>query len=161
VQDRIERAQSTIQRAAERTTEGAVAVAETTRRATHAPARIGRHLRHAAGSWAGGMMAGAGLYAAGAVLAIVGVVVFTVALAAALNLALGYPWGTFAVAALYGAAGAALFLLARRAQARGRERARRHVQEARDEVRYVTRPVRHAFARPRPARPSIHQEREP
>ena len=145
----LEKARTKVEHAAHDLHERGEAVAETARRAVQAPAAVKQDLKKAASAWAGGMVAGASLALAAGALALVGLVVFTVAAIQGLNEAIGRPAGTFLVALVYGVAAGTCFVLARRARERGRKEAAKQVEAAREEVRRVARPMRRALRRER------------
>jgi hypothetical protein len=121
------------------------AVAETVRRGKDAPPKVAEDVKEAAKAYATGMVAGLGLYIAAGVLALAAAVVLTVACVQGLNRAWGAPWGTFTVAAVYAVLTAFCYFMAKGRAEAGREEAKGHLSEARDEIRHVTLPVRQAF----------------
>ncbi|HUR25934.1 MAG TPA: hypothetical protein VM327_07990 [Candidatus Thermoplasmatota archaeon] len=156
---RLERIDERVDDVVDKTRVRARAVAESARRARHAPATVSADLRGAAKSWASGLAISVGLQAAAGVVAAVAFVVLTVGFVQALNALVGAPWGTFLVALLYGILAFALFSGAKARAKRGREEARRRLLHAGHEIRRVARPVRNAFrgVEDPPAEPSMPQ----
>lgn len=124
----------------------AEAVGESGRRARAAPRRVGHELKEAFASWRRGLATSLGLMALIGVIAITTWILLTIALVVALNKLLFDPLGTFLVVVLYAViAGIAWAVRKSRMEAAQRE-TRRRMDRSKEEIRYVGRPVREAFA---------------
>lgn len=142
---RLDRIETKVGDTVDKTRVRARAVAETARRAREAPPTLVEELTGALKSWTSGIVKGIGLKAAAGAVGIIALVVLTVGLVQGLNLWLGTPWGTFVVALGYIALALILFTSGKGKAAAGKKQAKVQLAAAKEEVRHVTRPVRHAF----------------
>lgn len=149
VQETVENVRYAARRAKEEATVRAEAVAETGRRARRAPGRIRTELGAAVGAWADGVKKSIAMGLMLIIFATNALIVLTIALVVGLNELIGDPAGTFVVALLYLVIAGIAFAVARSAKARAAERTQQHVENSKEEVRHVTRPVREAFSRGR------------
>ncbi|HET6398465.1 MAG TPA: phage holin family protein [Candidatus Thermoplasmatota archaeon] len=149
VRERVHVARDRAHRMAHEARERAEAVAETAHRAKVAPGAVATDLRQAASAWTKGMLAGIGMYAAAGALALAAFVLLTYALVESINEAIGDPAGGWIVAIAYAAVAGVCIAFARKAQKAGRKEAQGKVEEARQEVRSVTEPLRRVTARRR------------
>ncbi|MEA3201470.1 MAG: hypothetical protein QOE90_2898 [Thermoplasmata archaeon] len=122
------------------------AVAESSRRARAAPRRVGHELGKAVGAWWGGLTTSLAMMALIGVVAITAWIVLTVALVVALNKLLFDPLGTFLVVVLYAIVAGVAYAVQRSRKAAAQAETRRRLGRSKEEIRYVGRPVREAFA---------------
>lgn len=143
----LDKADEKVSRAIDATRTKARAVAGSARRARKAPAQVWDDLKDGGKAYAGGLAASAAAYAAAGLVAAIAIVLLTVGFVQGLNGAWGEPWGTFFVAAAYGAVAFGLVLAARGKAAKGRRTAKLRLAQARLELQRVADPVREAFRR--------------
>lgn len=149
---RLEQVDDKVSSAIDATRTKARAVAESARRARHAPGQALERVQHAAKAYAGGLAASIGFYAAAGLVGAITLVLLTVGFVQGLTELWGRPWGALAVALAYGIVALALATAAKGRAARGRSEARRDLEVAKAEVRQVAEPIRDAFRRkPEPA----------
>lgn len=154
---RWEATQARVGHGAQRVEHAAEAVADETRarsqnlaraalRSRRAPGAIYRDVKQSVQARMKGVAVGTGLYAVAGVVALTGFIVLTVATVAGLNAVAGAPEGTFIAALLYLLVAVGVFYGGMLARRKAQERADQHMNDARIEVRNVTRPLRRAVA---------------
>lgn len=129
------------------------AVGETGRRAAQAPAIVSRDLGKAASAWMGGFTTSAAFLAGMGVAGIFALVLLTMGLVAALTPAVGATMALVITGGLYLVGAVACYGAAKAARAKAKLEAQRHVEQARQDLRHVTAPVREAFGQSSPATP--------
>lgn len=149
IQERAENLRYAAQRVKEEVRVRADAVAESGRRARVAPGRVRHELGAAFSAWKKGLVTSIAMFVALAIFATIALIVLTIALVVGLNELLGDPAGTFVVALLYVVIAGIAFAIAKSARSRAAEETRERMENAREEVRHVARPVRDAFTRGR------------
>lgn len=142
---RLDRVDEKVDEVVDKARVRARAVAETARRARDAPPTVAEELTGALKAWTSGLAKGLALKVAAGAVAIIALVVLTIALVQGLNQEWGAPRGTAAVGVGYLVLTLLLFMAGKGEAAKGKEEAKERLDAAKDEVRHVTRPVRRAF----------------
>lgn len=125
----------------------AEAVAESGRRARTAPGHIAHELSEAFASWKRALVTTIAMMIGLAIFASVALVVLTIALVVGLNALLGDPAGTFVVALLYVVVAGIAYAVSRSVRMKAALEREERMENVREEVRHVVRPVRDAFGR--------------
>ncbi|HET6403718.1 MAG TPA: phage holin family protein [Candidatus Thermoplasmatota archaeon] len=149
VHDAVESAKYAAHRAKAEVKVRADAVAESGRRAKLAPGHIAQELSEAFAVWKRALVVSIAMTLALVVFATIALIVLTIALVVGLNALIGDPAGTFVVALLYLVIGGIAFAVSRNAKAKAAREREERMQNVREEVRHVVRPVRDAFGRGR------------
>lgn len=149
VHDAVESAKHAAYRVKEGATVRAEALAETGRRARAAPRHIADELSEAFGAWRRALMTSLAMFAALTIFSAIALIVLTIALVVGLNELLGDPAGTFVVALIYVVVAGIAWGVARTAKTRAALEREERMENVREEVRHVVRPVRDAFSRGR------------
>ena len=149
VRENVENAKYAATRMKEEVKVRAEAVGETGRRARVAPGRVSRELRAGFNAWKRGLVTSLAMLLGMAVFATITLIVLTIALVVGLNALLGDPAGTFVVALLYLVIAGVAFFVAKKSREKAAAETARHMENSREEVRNVVRPVRDAFGRGR------------
>lgn len=150
VHEAVESARFAAYRVKENVKVRAEAVAETGRRARAAPGHIGHELGEAFQAWKRALVTSIAMTGALLIFGAVALVVLTIALVVGLNEVIGDPAGTFVVALIYVIAGAIAWGVARAARTKAALEREERMENVREEMRHVVRPVRDAFGRGRP-----------
>lgn len=149
VQEKVAAARETVDHVRAEVKVRADAVAETGRRAKLAPRHIGHELGEAVASWKRSLVTA---IAMGGVIALFGItafIVLTMALISGLTLIVGWVGALFLVTLLYVIAAGIAYAVAKSAKTKAAHEREERMENAREEVRHVVRPVRDAFSRGR------------
>lgn len=149
VREKVENAQYAAGRMKEEVKVRADAVAESGRRARVAPRRIGHELKAGASAYTRGLFRSLAMMAGVGLVALTAWIVLTVGLVAVLAPFIGVGLAAILVAVVYLLGAWGLKVAASKARAQGRKDLREHVENSKEEARYVARPVRNAFGRGR------------
>lgn len=149
VRERVESAKYAVQRTAEEVKVRGQAVAETGRRARVAPGRIAHELGEAFSAWKKALVTTIAMMALIAVVGITAFIVLTMGIIAGLTLVVGWVGALFLTALLYLVVAGIAYAVSRAAQRRAAEEREERMENAREELRYVARPVKDAFSRGR------------
>jgi len=141
----LDKADQKVSQAIDSSRTKARAIAESARRARRAPANVWTDLKDAGQAYVGGMAASLGAYAIAGFVGVIALILLTVGAVQGLNNLWGDPWGTFAVALLYGIIALAFVASAKNRAKAGKQRARLRMVQARLEMQRVADPVRQAF----------------
>lgn len=147
--DAVESAKYTAYRAKEEVRVRAEAVAETGRRARAAPGIVGHEVGEAIGSWKRALVKSLVLGALIGVIGLAAFVVLTMALIAGLTVLVGFVAALFLVTLLYVIAAAICYGVMRSAKTAAALEREERMENVREEMRHVVRPVRQAFGRGR------------
>jgi len=149
VRETVESARYAAERVKEEVKVRAEAVGETGRRARVAPGRIATELGAGFAAWKKGLVTSLAMMLGMVVFATITLIVLTIALVVGLNELVGDPAGTFLVALLYLLVAGVAYAVSRSAKAKARAETERRIENSKEEVRNVVRPVREAFGRGR------------
>ena len=149
VREQAESVKYAAQRTKEEVKVRAEAVAETGRRARVAPRNIMHEYGEAFGAWKRALMTSIAMFALIAVVGIAAFVVLTIALIAGLTVLIGPIAALFVVALLYVVVAGICYAVAKSARTRAAHEREEHMENVREEMRHVGRPVRNAFSRGR------------
>lgn len=149
VHDAVESAKYAAYRAKEEVTVRAEAVAETGRRARSAPGIIAHEFSEAFASWRRALVTSIAMMLTITIFSAIALIVLTIALVVGLNELIGDPAGTFVVALLYVVIGGIAWAVARSMRMKAALEREERMENVREEMRHVVRPVRDAFGRGR------------
>lgn len=149
VREQAESVKYAAQRAKENVRVKAEAVAETGRRARVAPGNILHEYGEAFRAWKRALVTSIAMFALIGVVGIAAFVVLTIALIAGLSVLIGPIAALFVVALLYVVVAGVCYAVAKSAGKRAAEERAEHMENVREEMRHVGRPVRNAFSRGR------------
>lgn len=149
VRESVESAKLAATRLKEETKVRGQAVAESGRRARQAPGQYTREVKGALGAWMGGLTRALAMFALIGVVGVAAFVLLTISLVVWFNILVGDPLGTFLVFLLYVVVAGIAFAIARSQRAKARAETQRHMENSREVIRNVGRPVREAFGRGR------------
>lgn len=147
VHDAVESTKYAAYRAKENVKVRAEAVAETGRRARYAPGHIAQEMGEAFTAWKRALMTSIAMMVALTIFATIALIVLTIALVVGLNEVIGDPAGTFVVALLYVIAAGIAFAVAKSVKMKAAREREERMENVREEMRHVVRPVRDAFGR--------------
>ena len=142
-------ARESVQHVREEVRVRAGAVAETGRRAKAAPRHIGHELGEAVGAWKRGLVTNLAMIGLMGLFGIATLVVLTMALVAGFTLLVGWVGALFLVTLLYAVVVGIAYAIAKGAKTKAAHEREDRMENAREEMRHVVRPVRDAFARGR------------
>lgn len=125
----------------------AEAVAESGRRARLAPGHIAHEIGEAFTTWKRALITSIAMMLALTIFGTIALIVLTIALVVGLNATIGDPAGTFVVALGYLVIAGIAFAVSRSVKMKAAREREERMQNVREEVRHVTRPVREAFGR--------------
>ena len=145
VHEAVESAKYAAYRAKEGVKVRAEAVAETGRRARSAPRHIVQEVGEAIASWRRALVTSIAMMLTLVIFGAIALVVLTIALVVGLNELIGDPAGTFVVALIYVIAAGIAWAVARSAKTKAALEREERMENVREEVRHVVRPVRDAF----------------
>nr|HVM45805.1 phage holin family protein [Candidatus Thermoplasmatota archaeon] len=145
VHDAVESAKHTVHRAKEEVKVRAEAVAETGRRARSAPRNISYELREAFAVWRRALVTSIAMMLTLVIFSAIALIVLTIALVVGLNAVLGDPAGTFVVALAYVVIAGIAWAVARSSKMKAAREREERMENVREEVRHVVRPVKDAF----------------
>lgn len=149
VGERVESAKYAAQRVKEEVKVRADAVGETGRRAKVAPRHIRHELGEAFASWKKAFVTNLAMMALVGLFGLTAFIVLTIALIAGFTLLIGWVAALFLVTVLYAIVAGICFAVAKSAKTKAAHEREERMENAREEVRHVVRPVRDAFSRGR------------
>lgn len=146
VRDGVESAKETARVVKEDATYRAGQVRESATLARDAPPKIRSHLREGVGSWKRGVAKSLGLMAVVGLVGLTAWIVLTIGFVFALDLVMPLGFAALIVAAVYLVVAGIVFTVAKKAKERARLETRRHIDDSKEEVRAVVRPLKRAAA---------------
>lgn len=149
VQERVESAKYAATRVKEEVKVRADAVGETGRRAKVAPRHIGHELGEAFASWKKALVTSIAMMALVGLFGLAAFIVLTIALIAGFTILVGWVPALFIVTVLYAIVAGICIAVAKSAKTKAAHEREERMENAREEVRHVVRPVKDAFSRGR------------